>query len=99
MKKILLLVCLLSGPFYSLLQAQTPELKGLNTINQQTAEAHIGFLADDLLEGREAGFKGAASGSHHTPGKSISEDAGTGDMRRQSRRELPTGQREPAGAG
>ncbi|MDD3256576.1 MAG: M28 family peptidase, partial [Parabacteroides sp.] len=58
MKKILLLVCLLSGPFYSLLQAQTPEVKGLNTINQQTAEAHIGFLADDLLEGREAGFKG-----------------------------------------
>ncbi|MCD7976358.1 MAG: M20/M25/M40 family metallo-hydrolase [Tannerellaceae bacterium] len=39
--------------------AQTPEQKGLNVINQQTAEAHIGFLASDELEGREAGFRGS----------------------------------------
>lgn len=40
------------------LWAQTPEERGLDTINPWTAEAHIGFLADDVLEGREAGFLG-----------------------------------------
>ena len=38
--------------------AETPEKKGLQSINQLTAEAHIGFLASDHLEGREAGFRG-----------------------------------------
>ena len=33
----------------------TPQQKGLQTINRATAEAHIGFLADDALRGREAG--------------------------------------------
>lgn len=37
---------------------ETPEKKGLQSINQLTAEAHIGFLASDHLEGREAGFRG-----------------------------------------
>ncbi len=32
--------------------------KGVETINRATAEAHIGFLACDELEGREAGWKG-----------------------------------------
>lgn len=41
------------------LWAQSPEKKGLQTINQATAEAHIGFLASDGLQGREAGFPGA----------------------------------------
>lgn len=41
------------------LWAQSPEKKGLQTINQATAEAHIGFLASDDLQGREAGFPGA----------------------------------------
>ena len=36
----------------------TPEKKGVETINRATAEAHIGFLACDELEGREAGWKG-----------------------------------------
>lgn len=40
----------------STLMAQTPEQKGLSTINKSTAEAHIGFLACDELEGREAGY-------------------------------------------
>ncbi|MDE6610447.1 MAG: M20/M25/M40 family metallo-hydrolase, partial [Muribaculaceae bacterium] len=44
------------------LSAQTtdtlsPEDRGYNTINRTTAEAHIGFLAADELEGREAGYK------------------------------------------
>lgn len=34
----------------------SPKDIGYNTINQQTAEAHIGFLAADELEGREAGY-------------------------------------------
>ena len=30
--------------------------KGYETINRQSAEAHVGFLASDELEGREAGY-------------------------------------------
>ncbi len=37
--------------------AENPEVKGLNSINRLTAEAHIGFLADDDLKGREAGTR------------------------------------------
>ncbi len=35
-----------------------PEKKGSETINRATAEAHVGFLACDELEGRESGWKG-----------------------------------------
>lgn len=35
----------------------SPKEIGYNTINRQTAEAHIGFLAADELEGREAGYQ------------------------------------------
>lgn len=38
--------------------AETPEEKGLKTINQTTAQAHVGFLASDDLLGREAGTAG-----------------------------------------
>lgn len=38
--------------------AQSPEQKGLDVINKTNAEAYIGFLASDELEGREAGFQG-----------------------------------------
>lgn len=38
-------------------KALTPKEIGYNTINQETAEAHVEFLASDLLEGREAGHK------------------------------------------
>ncbi|MEG1544730.1 MAG: M20/M25/M40 family metallo-hydrolase [Tannerellaceae bacterium] len=38
--------------------AQSPEQKGLDVINKANAEAYIGFLASDELEGREAGFRG-----------------------------------------
>lgn len=40
------------------LWAQSPVEKGLNVINKENAEAYIGFLASDELEGREAGFQG-----------------------------------------
>lgn len=36
--------------------AESPEKKGLETINRASAEAHIGFLASDELQGREAGY-------------------------------------------
>lgn len=48
---ILFVAIFLSASLYS----QTPQQKGLQTINRQTAEAYIGFLANDNLEGREAG--------------------------------------------
>lgn len=38
--------------------AQKPIQKGLESINQESAQAHIYFLADDELEGRESGFQG-----------------------------------------
>lgn len=40
------------------LSAQTAKEKGLATITTPNAQAHIGFLAHDLLEGREAGSRG-----------------------------------------
>ena len=39
-------------------RAETPEKRGIATINRATAEAHVGFLASDELEGREAGCRG-----------------------------------------
>ena len=45
-----------------------PEKKGVETINRATAEAHIGFLACDELEGREAGWKGGRiAGNYISP--------------------------------
>lgn len=35
---------------------ESPKDRGLASINRATAEAHIGFLAADELEGREAGY-------------------------------------------
>lgn len=39
--------------------SQSPKEKGLETINKQKAEAYIGFLASDILEGRKAGERGS----------------------------------------
>ena len=36
-------------------EKNTPEQKGILTINRPTAEAHVGFLASDALKGRESG--------------------------------------------
>ena len=56
MKKycILALFCCLSY----LAAAQSPVEKGLESINRTSAEAYIGFLAHDELQGREAGYHG-----------------------------------------
>jgi len=40
------------------LNANPQKEQGLKVINKKSAEAHIGFLASDELEGREAGFRG-----------------------------------------
>lgn len=50
-----LLVCFVA----TALCAQTPVEKGLKSINRPAAEAYIGFLADNELQGREAGFAGS----------------------------------------
>ena len=42
-----------------LLHAQIPQEKGLQSINRASAEAIVGFLADDELQGREAGQHGS----------------------------------------
>ena len=49
-------VCL-SGA--SLVHAQTAVERGLKSINRASAEAIVGFLADDELQGREAGMHGS----------------------------------------
>lgn len=62
MKKILFIATLFAASVGTLNAASpkkvAPEKKGVETINRATAEAHIGFLACDELEGREAGWKG-----------------------------------------
>ena len=45
--------------------AQTPLEKGLQSINRSSAEATIGFLAADELQGREAGFHGSYVSSEY----------------------------------
>lgn len=42
-----------------MLHAQSPKEKGLKSINRASAEAIVGFLADDELQGREAGMHGS----------------------------------------
>lgn len=41
------------------LHAQSPRERGLKSINRSSAEAIVGFLADDELQGREAGMHGS----------------------------------------
>lgn len=40
-------------------EKQDAREKGLQVINRQAAEAYVGFLASDLLEGRQAGMRGS----------------------------------------
>lgn len=53
-QSLLFLLFLLSLSAYS----QSAKEKGLYSINRQVAEAHVGFLASDALEGRQAGHRG-----------------------------------------
>ena len=64
MKKQVLLFSLLCG-VTSFVCAQLPVEKGLNTISRSSAEATIGFLASDELQGREAGFHGSYVSSEY----------------------------------
>ena len=59
MKKYCILAILCC--FSYLAAAQTPVEKGLESINRASAEAYIGFLAHDELQGREAGFQGSGA--------------------------------------
>lgn len=56
-KTILETICLLFSVQYLL--AQSPCEKGLQSINRASAEAIVGFLASDELQGREAGKHGS----------------------------------------
>ena len=53
MKKTGLIIILLAVSIS--VWAGSPEKKGIETINRENAEAYIGFLASDALQGREAG--------------------------------------------
>ena len=57
------------------LWAESPEKKGLDVINRSTAEAHIGFLADDDLEGAERQRKGQ---HFHRIGQGFEPNRGNG---------------------
>ena len=59
-------VCL-SGT--SLVHAQTAVERGLKSINRASAEAIVGFLADDELQGREAGMHGSRVAAPSSPSK------------------------------
>ncbi|MBK5720029.1 M20/M25/M40 family metallo-hydrolase [Dysgonomonas sp. Marseille-P4677] len=54
--------------------AQSPKEKGLESINRQSAEAYIGFLASDALQGREAGKHGGCIAAEYI--KSVLQDMG-----------------------
>lgn len=62
MKRYILFTTLL---FPLMLLAQSPKDKGLESINLMSAETHIGFLANDALEGREAGKRGSKIASEY----------------------------------
>lgn len=54
--------------------AQTSKDKGLLSINQTSAEAFVGFLASDALEGRQAGKSGGYAAAEYI--KSVLQDIG-----------------------
>ncbi len=56
-KAVLGAICCLS--FALSLHAQSPQEKGLQSISRTSAEAIVGFQADDELQGREAGMHGS----------------------------------------
>lgn len=58
----------------SAIYAQSPKEKGLDIINRSSAEAYIGFLASDALEGREAGKAGSLIASEYI--KSVLQEMG-----------------------
>ncbi|WP_029905533.1 M28 family metallopeptidase [Prevotella sp. 10(H)] len=71
MNKIILCLLLLI-PVSSF--AQNPKEKGLASINRQSAEAYIGLLANDALQGREAGKQGNCIAAEYI--KAVLQDMG-----------------------
>lgn len=63
MKNFFVLIFLCS--FIGINSAEKAIDKGLNSINKQQAEAYIGFLASDVLEGRGAGVRGGQIASEY----------------------------------
>lgn len=64
MNRTLLLLCLILG-INAISRGETPPAKGVKSINRLTAEAHVEFLAQDELLGREAGSPGARVAGHY----------------------------------
>lgn len=80
----------LSGAICSLffilpLQAQQPREKGLQSINRASAEAIVGFLADDELQGREAGTHGARVAARYIA--SLLKEAGIAPLYKEGYRQ------------
>lgn len=71
MNRLLLFALILISP---IVLAQTSKERGLNSINRNAAEAYIGFLASDALEGREAGKAGSQIASEYV--KSVLQEMG-----------------------
>lgn len=71
MNRLLLFALILISP---VVFAQRTKERGLNSINRSAAEAYIGFLASDALEGREAGKAGSLVASEYI--KSVLQEMG-----------------------
>ena len=69
-KAVLGAICCLS--FALSLHAQSPQEKGLQSISRTSAKAIVGFLADDELQGREAGMHGSRVAARYTTGCPLS---------------------------
>ncbi len=62
--------------------SQSSKEKGLKTINKESAEAYVGFLASDALEGREAGRHGGQVAGEYI--KSLLQDLGIKPLNKDS---------------
>lgn len=69
-KSIIFILLFISIAMYS----QSAKEKGLSSINVESAKAYIGFLANDAVEGREAGKQGGRVAGEYI--KSVLQDMG-----------------------
>jgi hypothetical protein len=67
--KYLIRLMLTAGASLSVGAAKSPNApaadRGLEVINERTVEAHLSFLASDVLEGREAGTRGGRTAAEY----------------------------------
>ena len=80
-KAVLGAICCLS--FALSLHAQSPQEKGLQSISRTSAKAIVGFLADDELQGREAGMHGSRLAARYLA--SCLKEAGIAPLRPTTR--------------